>query len=119
MKITGRVEFISALETGTSKNGNAYEKAYFVINDEIGQYPNKYKIEILNKTELMRGVSVGTRVEVNVSSNVNEYNGKHYGSLMLYKLDIEVSAPVQQQSAPVQAAPAPFQPVQDEQPLPF
>ena len=119
MKITGRVEFISALETGTSKNGNAYEKAYFVINDEVGQYPNKYKIELLNKTELMRGVSIGTRVEVHVNSNVNEYNGRHYGSLMLYKLDIEGTAPVQQQAAPVQQQAAQAAPVQAVGDLPF
>jgi hypothetical protein len=118
MKITGKIEFISALETGTSKNGNPFEKAYIVINDEIGQYPNRYKVELLNKTELMRGVSVGSRVSVQVNGNVNEYQGKHYASLMMYKLDIEGATPAPA-PVPVQAVPmpAPVQTASDD--LPF
>jgi hypothetical protein len=87
MTITGKVEFISTFEKGTDKNGKDYEKAYFVVNDGQGQYPNKYKIELFNKTDLMKGVKVGSNVTVSVNSNVNEYQGKHYGSLMAYKLE--------------------------------
>ena len=91
MEIKGKVEFISTLEKGTDKSGKEFEKAYFVLNDGIGQYPNKYKIELFNKTDLMRGVAVGFEVIVSVNSNVNEWNGKHYCSLSAYKIEKAVS----------------------------
>ncbi len=88
MEIKGKIEFISALTKGTDKNGKEYEKAYFVINDEVGQYPNKYKIDLFNKTNLMQGVTVGSHATVQANGSVNEYEGKHFGSLNLYKIEV-------------------------------
>ena len=105
MQIKGKIEFISALDKGTDKNGKEYEKAYFILNDGLGQYPNKYKIELFNKTDLMRGMAIGSEVSVSVNSNVNEWQGKHYMSLQAFKIE---SGQVEQtpQAAAVTAAPA-------------
>jgi hypothetical protein len=118
MQITGKVEFISTLEKGSDKNGKAFEKAYFVVNDGSGQYPNKYKIELFNKTELMKGVKVGSAVTVSTNSNVNEWQGKHYGSLMAYKIEQSDQAPAQTHTpqASYDAVPIKSDPVND---LPF
>ena len=109
MEITGKVEYISTLEKGTDKKGREFEKAYFVLNDGIGQYPNKYKIELFNKTDLMRGVAIGSDVTVSINSSVNEWNGKHFCSLSAYKIEKDGAAPVQE-TAPVQGT-APVQTV--------
>ena len=103
MEIKGKVEFISALEHGADKSGKAYEKAYFIVNDGLGQYPNTYKIELFNKSDLMRGVGVGSDVVVNVNAKANEWQGKHYMSLSGYK--VELVAGVQQATAVAQTAP--------------
>ena len=102
MELKGKVEFISALEKGEDKNGKSYEKAYFVLNEGVGQYPNKYKVELFNKTELMRGVAVGSDVTVSVNANVNEWNGKHYCSLSAYKVEKYSVAEQPTVSAPAQ-----------------
>jgi hypothetical protein len=88
MEIKGKIEFISPLTKGTDKNGKEYEKAYFVINDEAGQYPNKYKIDLFNKTNLMQGVTLGAYANVKVNGSVNEYEGRHFGSLNAYKIEL-------------------------------
>ena len=111
MEITGKVEFISTLEKGTDKNGKEFEKAYFVVNDGIGQYPNKYKIELFNKTDLMRGVAIGSELTASVNASVNEWKEKHYCSLSAYKIEkvgTEAIAPTQQAA-----------PVNTNDPLPF
>jgi len=110
MEVKGKIEFISALEKGTDKNGKEYEKAYFVLSDEIGQYPNKYKVELFNKTNLMAGVAVGSLVTIQFNSGVNEYEGKHYGSNSLWKLELQNALP-QESNATVATnpnAPLPF-----------
>jgi len=101
MEVKGKIEFISALEKGTDKNGNEYEKAYFVLSDEIGQYPNKYKVELFNKTNLMAGVAVGALVTIQFNSGVNEYEGKHYGSNSLWKLELQNASVATNPTAPL------------------
>ncbi len=120
MDIKGKIEFISTLEKGTDKNGKEFEKAYFVLNDGIGQYPNKYKIELFNKTDLMRGVAIGSEITVSINSSVNEWKEKHYCSLSAYKIEkvgMESVAPTQEYSNPNPTnAPAPT-PTEDGMPF--
>ena len=112
MELKGKIEFISALDKGTDKNGKEYEKAYFVISDEVGQYPNRFKIEMFNKTDQMKGVNVGSMVNVQYNTGVNEYQGKHYGSCNLWKLELLTGA---EPATVVQPAPTP----NEEADLPF
>jgi hypothetical protein len=58
------------------------------VNDGLGQYPNTYKIELFNKSDLLRGVGVGSDVVVNVNAKANEWQGKHYMSLSGYKVEL-------------------------------
>jgi hypothetical protein len=115
MEIRGKVEFISALEHGADKSGKAYEKAYFIVNDGLGQYPNTYKIELFNKSDLLTGVGVGSDVVVSVNAKANEWQGKHYMSLSGYKVELL------EQTQPIATAvsPAPTPPTESVPDLPF
>ena len=83
MNFTGRIEFISPIQLVGEKQ---HKKQYFIISDEMGEYPNRLKIEAFNKTEDMDGLKIGAVVEVLYNANVKEYNGTHYGALSLYKI---------------------------------
>lgn len=108
MELQGRIEFISKLEKGQDKNGKDFEKAYFVISDEVGQYPNRYKLELYNKTDLMRGIKTGDRVKVQANGKVNEHNGNHYGSLSPYKIDLDATTPAQAPATKTEKVDVPF-----------
>ena len=86
MKFTGRIEFISPIQLIGEKQN---EKQYFIISDEAGDYPNRLLIEVFNKTEEINKLKVGKIVEVDYNAKVNEYKGKHYCSLSLYKVKVD------------------------------
>lgn len=111
MIIKGKIEFISALTKGEDKNGKEYEKAYFTVTDGNGQYPDKYKIDLFNKTESMRGLRVGSDVSVHVNGKVNEYNGNHFGSLNLWKVEVASEEPKKETKS--------IEPETEENQLPF
>ena len=86
MKFTGRIEFISPIQLVGEKQ---HEKQYFIISDEAGDYPNSLLIEGFNKKEEINKLKVGKIVEVDYNAFVNEYKGKHYCSLSLYKVKVD------------------------------
>ena len=83
MNFTGKIEFISPIQLVGDKQ---HKKQYFIISDEKGEYPNRLKIEAFNKSEEMEGLKIGSVVEVLYNANVIEYNERHYGSIILYKI---------------------------------
>ena len=86
MKFTGKIEFISPIQLVGEKQ---HEKQYFIISDEAGDYPNRLLIEGFNKKEEINKLKVGQIVEVDYNAKVNEYKGKHYCSLSLYKVKVD------------------------------
>ena len=86
MKFTGRIEFISPIQLVGEKQN---EKQYFIISDESGDYPNRLLIEGFNKKEEINKLKVGKIVEVDYNAFVNEYKGKHYCRLSLYKVKVD------------------------------
>ena len=83
MKFKGKIEFISPIQLVGDKQ---HKKQYFIISDEMGDYPDKLKIEAFNKSEEMESLKIGAVVEVLCNATVKEYNGMHYGSHSLYKI---------------------------------
>ena len=86
MKFTGKIEFISPIQLVGEKQN---EKQYFIISDEAGDYPNRLLIEGFNKTNEMNKLKVGQIADVDYNAKVNEYKGKHYCSLSLYKVKVD------------------------------
>ena len=85
MKFTGRIEFISPVQLVGEKR---HEKQYFIISDEKGEYPNRLLIEGFNKKEEFVKLKLGNIVEIDYNAKVNEYKGRHYCSLSLYKVNV-------------------------------
>ena len=95
----GVVGFISDIETGTDKKGNPYEKGYFIVGEPDAKIPNEMKFEWYNRNS-PKLLSIGDEVEVSYNSRVNEYNGKHYGSMSMWAIK-NLTNPVEEEQASV------------------
>lgn len=84
MELTGKVIAVLDTQSGTSKAGNPWQKKEFVIETEE-QYPKKACFTLFNKTELCP--KVGEEVTVHFDITANEYNGKWYNSVNVWKVD--------------------------------
>lgn len=108
MKFTGTIEFISPIETIQGKDGKEHQKQYIILTDGKEKYPEKVKIDLFNKLERLDFLKEGTLVTAIFNSSVSEWNGKHYGSLNLFKIEPEGNDHVQEPQTPQKAdMPAP------------
>lgn len=107
MNFTGKITKMLPIQRGTSKaSGKEWQKVEFVIEENVEQYPDSLCIAAFNdKVEELVGINVGDIVNVEYNGRCNEYNGRVYNSLNLYKIE-KVGAP----------QPAP-QPQQAQQPM--
>lgn len=112
MKLKGKIQKMLPMQSGVSKNnGKEWQKVEFVVEvSDNKTYPDTLCICAFNDkvTELV-GINQGDEVEVEFDCKVNEYNGRVFNSLMLYKIE-KVGAP---QQAP-QPMPQPQQPVRND-----
>ena len=130
MEITGVIKAILPVQSGTSKSGNVWQKADFVIEEEGGNYPNSMVITAFGeRVEKLNTVSVGDRVTARFDTLAREYNGRYFTNITLYDFaqpqqaqampqqQAYMGAPQQQMPQQYQAAPAqPYQPM-PEQPI--
>ena len=119
MEITGVIKAILPVQSGTSKSGNVWQKADFVIEEEGGNYPNSMVITAFGeRVEKLNTVRVGDRVTARFDTQVREYNGRHFNNITLYdfaqpqQAQAYMGAPQQQMPQQYQAAPA--QPIQQQ-----
>lgn len=112
MKFTGKITKILPIQRGTGKtSGKEWQKVEFVIEENAEQYPDSLCIAAFNdKVEELVGINVGDLVDVEYNGRCNEYNGRVYNSLNLYKIE-KVGAPQQQAPQPM---PQPQQPVRND-----
>ena len=95
---------------------SGFTKREFVITTNE-QYPQDVKLEcIKDKTSLLENLSEGDDVEVSFNIRGNEYNGKYYVNLQVWRLN-----KIGDQANTGSSGPAPdFEPVGDEDDdLPF
>ena len=92
MEVQGKVIEVLPTQTGTSSQGNAWEKAGFVI-ETSGNYPKKIAFEVFNKPEVAERAKVGADVTVSVELESREYQGKWYTSARAWKVVANSSAP--------------------------
>lgn len=121
MEITGVIKAILPVQSGTSKSGNVWQKADFVIEEEGGNYPNSMVITAFGeRVEKLNTVRVGDRVTARFDTQAREYNGRYFNNITLYdfaqpqpqQAQAYMGAPQQQMPQQYQAAPAqPYQPM--------
>lgn len=92
MEIDGTVIVITDIQSGTSKNGNAWQKQGFVI-ETTGNYPRRVYFELFgDKMSLMPALKDFVRVSFDISSS--DYNGRWYTQLSAWKVAKMVASAV-------------------------
>lgn len=133
MEITGVIKAILPVQSGTSKSGNVWQKADFVIEEEGGNYPNSMVITAFgDRVEKLNTLRVGDRVTARFDTQAREYNGRYFNNITLYdfaqpqlaqqphpqQAQAYMGAPQQPMPQQYQAEPAqPYQPQPQAQPM--
>ena len=106
MKLKGKIQRILPIQQGTSVAGNQWQKVEFIVEETGSEHPDILCISAMNdRVQELLGFNNGDEVEVDISCRCNEYNGRVYNSLNLFKIE---KTGVQQAPAP-QPMPQPQQ----------
>ena len=112
-------------QTGTSQSGKAWQKREFIIEENVGNYPNSLVITAFgDRVEKLNTLRVGDCVTARFDTQVREYNGRAFNNITLYDItQPQAQAQPQPQAymgAPQQAMPQQYQaaPAQPYQPMP-
>ncbi len=119
MDITGKITKVLELQSGTSKtSGKEWQKQSFIVETDE-KYNNLYCFELFGAEKVEdfnQRFALGHTVKVYFNVNCNEWQGKFYTSLSVWKIDgvgqQAPPAPPQEQAQ----APAPGDDVND---MPF
>lgn len=82
-------------QSGTSAAGKEWVKKDFVLEETEGEYPNSLVVTNFNNKVV---INVGDSGEFHINSRVNEYNGKVYNSLNLWRVEKAAIQPATQQA---------------------
>lgn len=86
-QITGILREITQVQNGVSSQGNQWQKCEAIVEVQEGQYNTTYVFTVFNK-EI--SIPVGSTVVVDFYVKCNQYNGKWFTNLQLYKMDYGV-----------------------------
>jgi hypothetical protein len=81
MILTGQIFSIGELV-----ENNNFKKIEFLLKTNE-QYPQYIKIEVLKKVDIVNGLSIGDNIDAHINIRGNEYNGRHYVSIVCWKID--------------------------------
>lgn len=122
MEITGVVKSVMPTQTGTSQSGKAWQKREFIIEENVGNYPNSLVITAFgDRVEKLNTLRVGDYVTARFDTQAREYNGRVFNNITLYDItqpqaqaqpQQQVYMGAQQQVMPQQYQAAPAQPYQ-------
>lgn len=125
MEITGVVKSVMPTQTGTSQSGKAWQKREFIIEENVGNYPNSLVITAFgDRVEKLNTLRVGDCVTARFDTQAREYNGRAFNNITLYDITQPQAQAQQMQQAymgaPQQAMPQQYQaaPAQPYQPMP-
>lgn len=104
MELQGKCIAALAIESGTSKSGNAWQKQNFVI-ETAGQYPKKVCFQLFGD-KVNDCPNVGEEVKVSFDAESREWNGKWFTQLNAWKVERQGAQPAPQQPQYAQAAPS-------------
>lgn len=107
MKLEGVVKAVSAVQSGTSKSGNAWQKIEAVLEYEAHeQYPKAIVFSVMNDKIAEFNLQTGGKYEVDVDFSAREYNGRYYMSASAWKavrIDAGQTLPTLQSVPPTDA----------------
>lgn len=114
MEIKGKVLQVLPMESGTSRNGNQWQKAALIVETtENPKYPKKLKIATMKNAETFAQIAVGEEAVFKAEAESREYNGRWYTEVSCWSWEI-LRAVTQQETQPT----TPQTPQETEQ-LPF
>ncbi len=85
LKITGTVEQILEMQTGTSQRGE-WRKQDFVM-DLPGEYPRKVCVTVWGDNIDRFGLNQGDQVTASIDLQSREYNGRWYTDVKAWKVE--------------------------------
>ncbi len=92
MIFKGIIKNISEVKTGKTKNGEDYAVRNFLIEEQKDQYPESIYGQVFKKGEYAKyltdnfSLKVGDIVEVEYNLKAEEYNGKYYQKIGIWKI---------------------------------
>ena len=87
-QLSGKIKAIMDLQSFTS----GFSKREFVVTTE-DRYPQDIKLELhKERTSLLDNITINDVVTVDFDIRGNEYQGKHYVSLVAWKIDNQASS---------------------------
>ncbi len=101
-ELQGKITNVLDLQTGVSKAGKEWQKLSVIVSTG-DEYNNLYCFELfgVEKVEdFTARFKVGMDVKVDFNINTNEWNGKYFTSLGIWKIDGVGNAPAPQQETP-------------------
>lgn len=112
MELKGFYKRRTDVETGTTKAGKEYRKAFMEV-ETGGQYSKLVAFSLWNdKTQMTDGIQPGQEITVHFDAESREFNGKYYTDLKCFKI-AAAATPVAYQPAGNPAEPfAPASPSQ-------
>ena len=98
MERSGKIIAVLPLQSGTGRNGNAWEKQDFVIETQ-DQYPKKMCYTLFGSEKIQQyGAAIGDDVDVSFDIDAKEWNGKWFNSINAWKVirrNVKNNNPVQ------------------------
>jgi len=101
-QLEGKITNVLEVQTGVSKAGKEWQKLSVIVGTEE-EYNNTYCFEIFGAEKVedfTARFSIGMAVKIDFNINTNEWNGKYFTSLGIWKID-----GVGNQTAPQQETP--------------
>lgn len=127
--ISGTIVQALPVRSGTSKSGNNWSRASYIIEHEHGQYPRRMVFDVKDARIQELNLQVGETVTLHLNIDMREYpenSGKYFNSIEAWKADRIYQQQYQQpqyQPQPMpqhgyQPAPQYQQPMQQQTPFP-
>lgn len=91
MIVKGTIKALSNVQEGESSKG-AWAKRTIVVKDDSQPYANEFVFSLFKSGEHIEyakdkfNYAIGDKVEVEYNSRANEYKGKWYGDLSIWKI---------------------------------
>ena len=95
MEFKGRIMRVLPLQSGTSKNGNEWKRQDFVFEyfeRETDRWSDKVLLSVMNERIDTYDLHEGDEVVIGFGHSVEEYNGRVYNSMRVYKFEKAKSA---------------------------
>ena len=92
MKVKGTIKAVSNVQEGESAKG-AWAKRTVVVTDDSQPYANEFVFSLFKSGEHIEyakdkfNYMAGDVVEIEYNSRANEYKGKWYGDLSIWKIE--------------------------------